>query len=376
MWDEPRVPNPPRRVSRDWFVFAAVLLTVGLEGLLHTDLVWRPVAVLFGFGLAPALLWRRTHPFSVLALTFGVIFGLDIIAGVFVGSPIELYSSVVVLILVYSLFRWGSGRECAAGMVVMAYAVISSAVQSYNGIGDLVGGAIVLLLPALLGAVVRFQGTSRQQQLEQARLHEREQLARELHDTVAHHVSAIAIQAQAGQVLAATSPDGAAKALAVIEEEASRTLSEMRSMIGLLRDAGSPSEMVPQRGLADLGELAQTVSSDGPTVRVEVDSHIGPIGSPTEAAIYRIVQEAITNALRHARSSTHIGVRVCGDADAIHVTIDNDGQMVPRQPASSGYGMIGMSERVAMLGGTLAAGPRAGGGWTVSAYFPRNVVAA
>jgi signal transduction histidine kinase len=122
----------------------------------------------------------------------------------------------------------------------------------------------VLLFACALGVAVRLQGTSREQLVEQAKLQEREQLARELHDTVAHHVTAITIQAQAGMYLAkASSLTGAAESLALIEREAGLALSEMRAMVGALRDRDNQPSVSPQRGLADIAQLERYRSSSG-----------------------------------------------------------------------------------------------------------------
>ena len=135
------------------------------------------------------------------------------------------------LILPYALLRWGSGRESILGFTVMAISFTTAMWMGAHGWAEVLGASLFLLFPAALGASVRYQDSAQRRAAEQVRLREREQLARELHDTVAHHVSAIAIQAQAGRALADTHPDAPAEALATIEEEASRTLSEMRRMV-------------------------------------------------------------------------------------------------------------------------------------------------
>jgi signal transduction histidine kinase len=238
-----------------------------------------------------------------------------------------------------------------------------------GGVGDAVGGSMFLLFPATLGAAVRSRATSRSRELDQVRLREREQLARELHDTVAHHVSAIAIRAQAGRVVAASHPEAALDALAVIEEEASHTLAEMRIMVGGLRDDGTLA-LAPQLGVADLERLARSVG-DRPRVALELSGDLDNLASPVGAAIYRIAQESITNAVRHARHATRIDVRVIGDHDCVRLTVSDDGDagLTPRNPL--GYGLVGMTERATLLGGFLTAGPDPDRGWKVEATLPR-----
>ncbi len=161
----------------------------------------------------------------------------------------------MVLVLPYALVRWASGRDIAIGAVIM-FATWAIGITTDPGtIGEAIGGLTVLLLPAAIGGMVRYRGTSRSRELEEVKLREREQLARELHDTVAHHVSAIVIQAQAGRTLAATRPETAVDVLAVIEDEASRTLDEMRGMVGALR-RDTDAELTPQQGIADIARLA------------------------------------------------------------------------------------------------------------------------
>jgi len=202
------------------------------------------------------------------------------------------------------------------------------------------------------------------------RILERERLARELHDTVAHHMSAIAIQAQAGRFVAQTgSLEGATEALEVIEEEASRTLSEMRSIVSVLRGPDAPVAMAPQHGMADIETLASSVGS--PPVTITGAENLDAVSDAVGAAAYRIAQESITNARRHARNATSVDVLLEDVADGVQLTISDDGD-----PASAsgqhGFGLIGMNERATLLGGSLEAGPAAGGGWVVRAILPRE----
>ncbi len=235
--------------------------------------------------------------------------------------------------------------------------------------GEVVGGFLVLLLAAALGTVVRYQETSRLREMEHVTLREREQLARELHDTVAHHVSAIAVQAQAGRTLGASRPDAAMSALEVIEEEASRALSEMRIMVGALRHGEEP-DLAPQPGVADIEQLARSMGN-GPRTEVRLSGSLGDLRPSVDAALYRLAQESITNAVRHARRATRIEVRVRGDRDCVRLTVHDDGEIAAATSAP-GYGLAGMRERATLLGGTLEAGPGTEAGWTVDAVLPKG----
>jgi signal transduction histidine kinase len=373
LWREPRAPQPPRRVWRDWVLVGLLLPTAILEGLLRADVVWRPVAIMLAVIVIVALLWRRTHPLTVVVIAFGVAILGSVVALVSDLPPVGLNTMAAIVLLPYSLARWGSGREVGVGLVIFLTALVTGTAAEYTGITNAIFAGVFLLSPAAIGAAVRYWSATRSRELDRMRLQERAQLARELHDTVAHHVSAIAVRAQAGRVVAASHPEAALEALAVIEAEASRTLAEMRLMVGALR-AEEVAALAPQQGVADLESLAGSVG-DGPRVQVELAGDLTDLRSPVGAAIYRIAQESITNAARHARHATRIDVRVVGDEEWIRVTVDDDGDAGSAERNPSGYGLIGMTERATLLGGTFVAGPGVERGWTVEAVLPRTGVA-
>ncbi|MEL7156852.1 MAG: histidine kinase, partial [Actinomycetota bacterium] len=368
--NEPRVPDPPRRVWRDWAIVGVLATVMIAEGVFRPDVVWRPAALAMGLGLLPLTLWRRQYPLGTLAITFGLIGVVDIIALLTTDGVFGLYSMAFILIYPYAVFRWGSGRDGVIGVGILLAVFVISIVRDSSGLGDIIGGFIVLFFPAELAGTIRYWVANRDRRIEQARSTEREQLARELHDTVAHHVSAIAIQAQAGQAVAGERPDLAVEALAVIEREASRTLTEMRTMIGALRH-DDDVELAPQRGVADIQRLARPGAR--PTVEVELAGDVDALPPSIDTALYRLAQESITNAVRHARHASRIAVRLVGDGDCIRLTVDDDGEPVSGAGANGqGYGLIGMEERAALLGGTMEAGPRPDRGWSVRAELPRT----
>ena len=367
--DEPRAAAPPPRVWRDWALVAALLVTAVLEGIFRTDVPWRPVALVLAVTLAFPLLWRRTHPLAVVAVVFGAVLVLNLVT--LIGGPAEpvgLYTMIYVILLPYSLLRWGSGREVVVGMSVIVVAAVLGIASDFNGFGEAVAGFVFLMFPAVVGALVRFWTTSRTREIDQVRLREREQLARELHDTVAHHVSAMVIRAQAGRVVAPSDPGAALDALRVIEDEGSRTLAEMRFMVSALRDR-EDADLAPQNGIADIERLAGSL--DEPRVQVCLTGDLDAVSPAVGAATYRIAQESVTNALRHARNATRIDVQVVGGDHAVRLTVCDDGETVHASSVAPGYGVVGMTERAALLGGTLAAGPRPDHGWVVDAVLPR-----
>ena len=370
--EEPRPSPPPARVWRDWALLAVVTVTALLEGVLREDLPLPVLSVALTVGLAPFLLWRRTHPFAVVATTFGVVAVVDIGLIVAEAPALDMYTMVYVLLLPYSLFRWGSGREAVAGLAIILVPATLAISVSWTGVGDAIGGVGVLMAAIALGWAVRSQHRARERGLEQAKSEERVLLARELHDTVAHHVSAIAVQAQAGRALAATSPSSPLEALEVIEVEASRTLAEMRAMVRVLRNE-APANYAPQPGVADLQRLSGA-SPTGPRVEVTVLGDLAALPRAIDSAVFRIAQEAVTNALRHARNATLVDVRVAGDQSTVSLAVRDDGDPGPGDPdPDAGFGLTGMVERALLLGGACRAGPFPGGGWAVVATLPRRV---
>ena len=372
--NEPRVADAPARVWRDWLLVGVFIPGAFLEIALRDAAGWKPAGFVATLVVAAALLWRRTQPLVSAAAVFGSITLLDAISRIVADQPLEFYTLAAVLIVPYALFRWGSGREAAIGLGIMLAMLVNSFIQDPTNVGDVVGGTLVLLFPAELGVVVRNQKRSRLHALEEVKLREREQLARELHDTVAHHVSAIAIQAQAGQAVATTRPDAALEALATIEEEASRALIEMRTMVGALR-AGEEAELAPAGGIADIDRLAD--SSVRLPIVVERVGSLDNISPPLDRALFRLAQESITNATRHARNASGVTVTLDGDQDHVHLTVMDDGESRSFDAESaSGFGLVGMAERATLLGGTLEAGPNPHRGWTVSAVLPKSAASA
>lgn len=381
LWAEPRPPGAPARVWRDWVLVGGLLAWSVLEVLLRedetyfpygpeTDLVWRPVAVAVTVAVLLPLLWRRTHPFAAAMTAFGTFLAFDLVR-IFAGIEEGLLWSVAgILVLPYSLFRWGAGREAGIGLGVILVWLVVTNVAEPQDVGEMVAGYGFFLFSAALGASIRFHAKSRVRDIEQAKLRQRNQLARELHDTVGHHVSAIAIQAQAGRALALSDPERALRTLDTIEEAASRTLAEMRAMVSLLRE-GTVADLAPQPSLADLELLAREAVGP-PRVDVQLSGELDDLNPAVEAALYRIAQEALTNAGRHARGATSIGIEVVGDGKEVHLMVRDDGHPVPAGQASSGYGLVGMAERATLLGGTLRAGPSPGRGWTVEAVLPKG----
>lgn len=384
LWAEPRPPNPPGPLPRDWVLVAALVGWSVAEALMRQNMAPLPVLFIAGLAAVAPLPWRRTHPLAATAAAFGTLTAVDIVR-ILTGTQGALPSSIsATLVLTYALFRWGSGRQAAGGMVLVLIWLPITTVADSTGLAETVAAYGFFLFAAALGAAARYRERIRVRDLEEAKAREREQLARELHDTVAHHVSGIAIQAQAGRAVAAAHPERAVEALATIEDAATRTLTELRAIVGVLR-APAHTDFTPQPGLAEVKELA-TDGQARPRVDVTLMGELDDISPAVGAAIYRLVQESITNARRHARHATRVAVAVTGEADQIRVTVDDDGSTGPAIRTHAGYGLVGMQERATLLGGTFHAGPTAGHagpnashsgptadrGWRVEAILPRS----
>lgn len=367
LWHEPRPADAPPVGRRDWLLVGVFAVAVAVESIVRPGLAWRPLVALLGLALVPALLWRRGRPLVAALIGWSVAGLLSILQLTTHSGDLGLYSMMAILILLYSLVRWGSGREIVAGTVFVAVVVTLGMYASSAGGADIFGGSVLVLLIVALAAVFRYRADLWQRQRREIRNQERVALARELHDIVAHHVSAIAVQAQAGRVVAGVQPEKAVEVLATIEAEASRTLTEMRSMVRVLREEEAVAYS-PQRGVADLPALARADTELN--IQVSLGDSLTRLARPVDAALYRLAQEALTNAVRHARNATHIGIDVRQAGAVVRLRVTDDGRIEPGPVPEPGFGLLGMAERTQLLGGSLTAGPGPEGGWVVEAVLP------
>lgn len=367
---EPRAPEPPPRFWFDWLLVIGFGLGALSELLLRSDIALPPLSVCWTALVIAGVHIRRWQPLLAVLLAFGlgIVVNLAMLPAAVEGDP--LYSTACAMLLPYTLLRWGSGREALAGTGVILVGWAVDVATDFSGIDEAIAGVVFLMFPVMIGLTVRLQDRARRRELDQARLLEREQLARELHDSVAHHVSAIAIQAQAGRAVAATQPEAAAAVLATIEESASRTLEDMRGIVSALR-SGAEADLAPQAGVADIPALAAD-RHDGPSVQVELLGNFNGLSPQVDTSLYRIAQEAVTNALRHARQASLVEVRVAAEADCVRLTVRDDGcPDGDRDGVRPGFGLTGMAERTKLLGGTFVAGSRRDErGWRVEAVVP------
>jgi signal transduction histidine kinase len=267
----------------------------------------------------------------------------------------------------------------AAGLVVVVASRLLVRPSSSGVIPNLAALGWVLAVAA--GLALRLRDARRRATAGAVRREERLDLARELHDVVAHHITGIVLQAQAAQLLATHRPadrdvvvdrERLVGVLAGIEGAGSEALAAMRRVVGVLRDGGSAPAGPVAPGIGEVGELVRRFEGQGVPVRLRVPA-AGIDGWPPEVsgAVYRIVQEALTNVARHATRATAVSVVVQHAATGVSVEVSDDAPAAPaRLGHRAGYGLVGMRERVETLGGTLTAGPRSGAGWTVLATLP------
>ena len=363
------VPARPTRPSRLDLALAisAALLTL-VEGALRADVPVRGALVLVGLGISATLAWRRARPFPAFVAAFALA-NLVTVLGIVVGQrDLGLYSSALVLLHPYALLRHGSGREVALGLALLLATYVASAVRGeMHDAGDAIGALVVLLFPAALGASLRFRDRAHRRDIEHAQLRERQMLARELHDTVAHHLTAIVIQSQAARAVLARRPESALTALGAIESEAARSLAELRALVGALRDDG-PAELAPQAGAEAIEAL---VRDAGERARFELEGELEPLAPAVGLALHRIARESLHNVKKHARGVSRIDVRLLAERETVRLVIRDDGEPT-RASSEEGFGLVGMKERAVLLGGTLDAGPLASGGWQVEAIIPRD----
>jgi len=224
-----------------------------------------------------------------------------------------------------------------------------------------------------VGVWLRFVDARHQLAVDAARRDERLELARELHDVVAHHVAGIVVQAQAARLVAARRPETLEPALAGIESAGTDALGAMRRVVGLLRDTGDAGGVT--HGQEELAGLVARFSDAGPAVRLRLPDD-GQACWPPEVAstVYRVVQEALSNVVLHAPEAAEVTVIVENGPSGVTVEVVDDGPAAPSAPSwfgrVGGYGLVGMRERVEALGGRLRAGPGPAGGWVVRAEVP------
>jgi signal transduction histidine kinase len=368
---------------RDWRVQLDRLLPLGLSVLALAELllihdgydrrVFVPLSVL----LPLTLLWRRRLPLLVLAINIAAWVVID------VNSPINedpLALAITLVIAVYSVGAHTRGRKVIPGALLVAVLSLTGTIADANEgtVADFLGNAVFFF--TIFGGVWLAGRAIQSRRLRERQLiverdegaraavaEERSRIARELHDVVAHAISVIVLQARG-----ARHSDGAERdeALTAIETTGAAALTEMRRLLHMLRADDEAMALAPQPSLDQLEGLVTQVRDAGLPVELRIQGARRALPPGVDVSAYRIVQEALTNALKHA-GPARARVSIRYEADALELEIADTGTGADAvNGAGSGHGLVGMRERVAVFGGELDSGPHSGGGFTVRARLP------
>ena len=376
----------PRRVMFVDAAFAAALACVAVTeffvGFASHERSWAAALLLTVENAA--LVVRRSHPLVAWAVAGAAVSAYGL------GPYADPWLHTGAMVAVYSVAAHSS-RSTSRRAGAATGAIILGVLVADGGNADAVDWSATFVTAAsawLLGENVRTQRAyaaemaARAEEAERRRddearravAEERLRLARELHDVTAHHVSVMAVQAEAGQALLPDDPERAAETLDRIAGSAREALGDLRRMLGVLRNDGdgADGDRSPQPGLAALAELAGEMRLAGVPVSLRVEGDPVPLASSVDVSAYRIVQEALTNVLRHAPGAgADVVVRYADDA--VEIEVANDHRPNGRNPgrSGSGHGLLGMRERATLLGGRLDAGPADGDRFVVRARLPR-----
>lgn len=346
-----------------------VPLLYGRSPAMHLHLASWVLAVVAAALAAPVGLARR-YPWPVL----GVLLTESLVLAGFRTWPWTIYLAADIMVCFIAATRSRRAGLTAAAVTLAAIAADGAVLDLLNGNHKIDGiGLMSLVIAWMAGNSARqwrdYHQALRAQASAQAVTAERLKIARELHDMIAHSIGIIAIQAGAGGLIADAEPARARAALTVIEDTSRQALAALRRMVGALRQAGdTPPGAAAAPGLADVTQLVAAAADAGVSAEVVWRGNQRPLPAEIELAAFRIVQESVTNVVRHAGTSgCQVSIEYRDDELAIEVVDDGRGCS---QQQRSGYGIAGMRERVSLLDGHFTAGPRPGGGFRVAARLP------
>jgi signal transduction histidine kinase len=354
------------RVLAAWFTLATQqAIWLADDGAGH-----RPAAAALALAITVPVAERRRWP-TLVGTAVPVLSAVQsfVIGGTSIGYPLANFFAL------YALALWSSTRRFVAGVTTLVVVVLGAALAAGAVAGSARYLAVVVIVMLFVRRVVgdrdrRAALAERERDVasREAVLEERARIARELHDAIAHNVSMMVLQAGAERRLLAADDGSTREVLEGIERSGRSALTEMRRLVGMLRsDRADP--LAPQPGIQDLPILVTQLREAGLPVDLAVDG--SPHGLPVgiELSAYRIVQEALTNVLKHAADS-HATVRVRYGADSLELEISDDGRGRSADAVNGGHGLVGMRERVALYGGQFSAGRRPNGGFAVRVLLP------
>ncbi|GAA1638385.1 sensor histidine kinase [Georgenia ruanii] len=341
-------------------------------------------ALIAAVAMTAPVVWRRRRPLAAVLVGWSALFVAE---GLGADVTSQGYAAVIALVLtVYSVAVHAPLRRALAGLVA-ALALVWGAIPfaASQTVADFAFTALITLAPWLAGRTIRDRQLriaelrrlarelecEREERANEARDAERSRIAREMHDVLAHTVSVVVVQLGAVERIVESDPATARSVVASVRATAKSALAELRFLLGL--DGASTAG--PRPSLARLGDLADDMRAAGVPVELTVSGAVAGLPPAVDLAVYRIVQESLTNVMRHATGASARAL-VMVDADAVRLTVEDDGATrsapahPPGAPGRAGYGLVGMTERARLCGGDLEAGPRPGGGFAVRAWLP------
>jgi signal transduction histidine kinase len=372
-------------------ILIALVLTIALQLQFAIGDRSGPFAVnaIGGLLLTLPLAWRRRAPLAMICVFVGAAVGNEALGGGLFsfpesgtgsGSPPPFASLVSGAVAFYSLGAHAEDRAAVIGVIVGVAGLWATVIVSdqIDVASFLFSGGLIAATPWLLGRNTRSRSLRlaalEREQEQRTRLavsDERARIAREFHDVVAHSVGVIVVQAEGARTVLERDPDRAREALDSIEQTGRTALAEMRRSLGVLRREGWEATLEPQPGMDDLGGLLDQAREGGLTVEVVLEGEPRALPQGVDLSAYRIVQEALTNTIKHAGPvRTRITVRYGERELELEVSDDGPGPSANGVERASGHGLVGMRERVASYGGELRAGPGPEGGFVVRASLP------
>lgn len=343
----------------------------------------RPLAALMIVVCTLPLAWRRSRP---LVVAFVVCAALATQVLVVVPS-VSLAAGLLPLMIVdYSGAAYGRAHRRGSVLVAVlgVEAVLVARIAEERVPGEFLFGLFVIIGVWVIGDLVRSRQHRADQAVEdvarveaerdvwaaQVLAEERVRIARELHDIIAHGVSLMGVQAAAARVLIDRDPDAAKQTLRIVEAQGRESVGELQRLLGVLREPNSCDDLQPQPGLSDVPALVEQLRQAGKPVELSIQGQPRTVPAGIDLAAYRVVQEALTNSLKHAGS---VPARVCVSYEraTVAVHVSDHGPLIAG-PVLSGHGLIGMRERIALYGGSLQFGPDTSGQFSVQAQLPLN----
>jgi signal transduction histidine kinase len=359
-------------ISRSRLLDGALALVLVVYGALDVFLTheWRGNHWVTGavvVCMALSLAWRRAAPFVTLVVP---VAGLVLLSLLYGGSETGA-NLFILLAATYSVALYWRDPVAAAVVYLVTAVVHTDLTPAVNGVGDWLWEPVMFTLAFGVGLAMRSRQAHSEamaERAESAAEEERRRIARELHDIVSHGLGVMVLQAGAADQVLERDPARAREALASIRAVGQEAIGEMGMLLGLIRGEDAAGRE-PQPSLADVGALVSRMREAGLAVELEVAGERRPLPAAVELSAYRIVQEGLTNALKHA-GSARARVRLHYRPDDLLVEVADDGTGAAGAPPSTRRGLAGIGERVAVFGGRLEAGPRPDGGWTLRAAFP------